>query len=54
MKRIIREKKKRFLMIVTIDTGISYASETKSNILKQSKRKKVVTKLFTSLTNVYV
>lgn len=25
-----------------------------TNVLKQSKRKKVVTKLFTSLTNVYV
>lgn len=32
MKRIIREKKKRFLMIVTIDTGISYASETRKAI----------------------
>lgn len=49
-----RKKKKRFLMMVTMHWYQLRFRDTKSNILKQSKRKKVVTKLFASLTNVYV
>lgn len=48
------KKKKRFLMMVTMHWYQLRFRDTKSNILKQSKRKRVVTKLFTSLTNVYV
>lgn len=55
MERIIgKKKKKQFLMIVIICRYRLRFRDTKSNVLNRSKGKKVITKLFTSLTNVYV